>query len=337
MTLSAPQRRASWHDAYDAQMALWRWYRTEQGRAYVADDYQRNVENLEAGTREMLLDLYGAELARLIDCDPIYVSAEMCELVDAARVGFEPEPLMETDIVTTRGFMLYEQPFLVPDRFEHPVTIHAASWTRMLAVDDPEHARLVQAAMMQLSGDPAFDVRGFEELAIEDGAMVNGIALTLYATAPAVYAVPVPVMPFHITPWYFGMTFDGNEVDENGEPTGAAWWWKIVQTTFRLMQQRIAVRHLQRPDRSTRREAARLHFADEAQVVVVRLRREESEHEPPGEVASYSHRFIVNGHWRNQWYPSISAHRQIWISPYVKGDPGLPLIVKPRRVFQWNR
>jgi hypothetical protein len=73
-------------------------------------------------------------------------------------------------------------------------------------------------------------------------------------------------------------------------------------------------------------------------VVVVKLRREQGErHEPTGEEGNYSHRWIVGGHWRNQWYATESIHRQIWISPYVKGPEDRPLIVRPRRVFQWER
>jgi len=41
--------------------------------------------------------------------------------------------------------------------------------------------------------------------------------------------------------------------------------------------------------------------------------------------------------WHDQWYPSEQIHRQIWISPYVKGPEDKPLIVRPRRVYQWER
>jgi hypothetical protein len=58
--------------------------------------------------------------------------------------------------------------------------------------------------------------------------------------------------------------------------------------------------------------------------------------EPESE-ANYSHRFIVSGHWRNQWYASGQVHRQIWISPYVKGPEDQPLVVRPRRVFSLVR
>jgi hypothetical protein len=40
---------------------------------------------------------------------------------------------------------------------------------------------------------------------------------------------------------------------------------------------------------------------------------------------SYDHRWIVRGHHRAQWYPSLQAHKVIWIAPYVKGPEDLPL------------
>lgn len=103
------------------------------------------------------------------------------------------------------------------------------------------------------------------------------------------------------------------------------------------MQQQIAVQHRQQSPRPVRREAKRYGLMDR-EVLVVRLRRERSkptddEHGP----ANYSHRFIVSGHWRNQFYPASGEHRQIYISPYVKGDESLPLVVKPRRAFVLNR
>lgn len=42
----------------------------------------------------------------------------------------------------------------------------------------------------------------------------------------------------------------------------------------------------------------------------------------------YTHRWIVNGHWRNQWLPSRKTHRAQWIAPYVKGPEDKPLVVR---------
>lgn len=334
-TTVGPRQRARWHDAYDTQMALWRFYRSETGKQFMGYLFDETTAELEEDTREMLLGLYQAESGRLLDCDPIYCSAEMCELAEAAAESFEPEPLLETDLVTTRGFMYFAKPFEIPDRFDAPMTIAAASWARMITHKDPEVVRKLNEHIRERAEDFGSG-RELEIEALTAGSRVVGISLTLYQVNGA--GVGPPLTPAHITPWFFGMTFEGNETDERGKPTGAGWWWKIMQTTFRLMQQKIAIRHRLRPGRDSRREAAKLRFPDEQTVVVVRLRREEGDQkEPSGEEANYSHRFIVNGHWRNQWYASDQIHRQIWISPYVKGDAGLPLIVKPRRVFQWDR
>lgn len=340
-THPTPQRRAPWHDAYDAQMQLWRWYRTEMAMRWMQHSYAEAARNLNVETQEMLSDLYQHEFGRLIDCDPVYVSADMCEVIDAAKDDFQPEPLLESDLITTRGFVYFARPFEVPDRFDVPTTIAGFSWSRIIAHEDKETAKRLQREVQDEARDAksSIDARLWEEVAIEKhGATPTGVAITIYASNSDLMPGDPALIPYHVTPWWFGMEFDGNEVDENGDPTGAAWWWKVVQVTFRLMQQKISVKHQERPDRASRREAKSLAFPDEQTVVVVRLRREGSErHDPSDEGANYSHRFIVHGFWRNQWYPSDEIHRQIYIDDYVKGPEDKPLIVKPRRVFQWDR
>lgn len=369
---TGPQQRAHWHDAYDSQMELWRWYRTELGESWLARHYRDNSENLMEESRMMLRSLYMGELGRLLDCDPIYVSEEMCEVVEHARDSFALEPLLETDLVTPRGFLYWAKPFEVADRLDHPMLLHGMSWTRIFSFKDPataerwrkrseqhemDHGLIVNGQDKSRQGRSTMHAVEAEEELVADGGQVDGIAVTLYAerddylrviglreayrrdTGRDVPSHAMPkLLPMHMTPWYFGMSYDGNEVDENEVPTGAEWWWRLCQTTFRLMQQRIATTHLLRPHRAQRREAkaAGLHY--EPEVVVVRLRRESAPtYYPSGEEANYSHRFIVGGHWRNQWYPSQRVHRQIWISPYVKGPEDKPLIVRPRRVYQWER
>ena len=344
-----PHARPHWHDAYDAQMELWRWYRTQMGVEYLAHSYRESSQNMNEETKEMLLDLHQGERNRLLDLDPIYVSSEMCELVDVAKDSFAPEPLLETDLMTPRGFLWYERGggFIVPARFEEPTSIKAISWQRVFntggVLDKEEYEKLIgDVKVGRVFGVEPGTLDQAEEKIMARGAYPWGITLTLYAdrdTADFKQPTSFPrLIPLHLTPWYFGMEFQGNEIDENGVETGAEWWWKVVQTTFRLMQQRIAHKGFHRPDRASRREGAKLGLPDDNEIVVVRLRREAGEgNEPSGNEANYSHRFIVSGHWRNQWYPSDQIHRQIWISPYVKGPEDRPLIVRPRRVYQWER
>lgn len=304
--------RGTWHDAYDAQMALWRWSRTPRGIEFLTVGYRESIkgyppERLNDGMK-LSAAMYGAETPKLLTADPIFVSAEMCDLVEAAVEGFQPEALYSTDLLTRNGFVWYERPFAIRDRFDEPLSLHGWSYCEAQGVND--------------DGSPS----------------EMGILVTIYAE---VRGGPAGVCPIHLTPWYFGMTFDGNEYDLKGDPTGAGWWWRIAQVTLRLMQQKIAVQHRHRPDRATRREGQRHGFdapGYEREIMVVRLRREREEsHDPPEGEANYSHRFIVGGHWRNQWYPSGQIHRQIWIGDYVKGPEDKPLVVKPRRAFTWDR
>jgi hypothetical protein len=46
-----------------------------------------------------------------------------------------------------------------------------------------------------------------------------------------------------------------------------------------------------------------------------------------GEGPQWHQRWLVRGHLRAQWYPSIKAHQVIWIAPYLKGPEDAPLKV----------
>ncbi len=46
----------------------------------------------------------------------------------------------------------------------------------------------------------------------------------------------------------------------------------------------------------------------------------------------WSHRWLVSGHWRNQWYSKNQTHRLKWIAAHVKGPDDMPLVVKDRIV-----
>lgn len=329
------KRAATWQDAYDAQMGLWRWYRTDSGRDFlqaafrVATTFPDGSVHDPEGITKLVAGLYSAEQEKVLTASPFFVSAEMGEVIEAAAEGFKPEPLFATDVMAHTGFVWYERPFLIPDRFDEEIQLRGWSWCRMetrpTMIVSAEEALVEDGTTIRLTGD-----------ATERESFSDGLGITLYAdwTGPG---APMGFAPMHVTPWWFGMGFEGNEVDLSGKATGAAWWWRIAQVTLRLMQQRIAVTHAESAARPRRREAQRIGWTDR-EVQVVRLRRERGEStEPTGDEAGYSHRFIVGGHWRNQWYPSGQVHRQIWISPYVKGPDDKPLVVKPRRAYTFDR
>lgn len=115
---------------------------------------------------------------------------------------------------------------------------------------------------------------------------------------------------------------------------GDSWVAPTIRTalaTFLLMQQKIATSQRERADRGATRRAERADI-DDTSITVIRLRRQTAPTSDDAEARAvdWSHRWLVSGHWRQQWVPSIEAHRPTWIAPYVKGPEHLPLVVKEK-------
>ena len=104
-----------------------------------------------------------------------------------------------------------------------------------------------------------------------------------------------------------------------------------------MLSQRITVREPLRMDRAERRRRARAGDSrtTEAQVIHLRL----ASHDRPTEDSNHvdwSRRWIVRGHWRDQWYASEGRHKPIFVPPHVKGPDDKPLVVK-RNYFVADR
>lgn len=61
-------------------------------------------------------------------------------------------------------------------------------------------------------------------------------------------------------------------------------------------------------------------------VSVIDMRRyEPTVAAPGGNSREHDHRWIVSGHWRNQWYPKRGINKPKWIPAYIKGPEGAPV------------
>lgn len=90
-----------------------------------------------------------------------------------------------------------------------------------------------------------------------------------------------------------------------------------------FLEQEILVRERVQASRGARRRAA---LSEERMINTILLRRVHREGQAvAGREVDWSCRWIVRGHWRNQWYPSLGSHQPVWIAPHVKGpeDRGL--------------
>lgn len=151
------------------------------------------------------------------------------------------------------------------------------------------------------------------------------------------YALPWPC-PFI---WDFGEGFEGryiqtvNEEHEQVYRKYADDLAALALTLWKIAAERIAIRSHVSLERHARKRVQKLGL-EPSDVTVIRLRRSRSSSREEGESVEYSHRFLVRGHWRNQWYPLDREHRQRWVSTYVKGPEGKPLILKQRQ-FELSR
>jgi hypothetical protein len=112
---------------------------------------------------------------------------------------------------------------------------------------------------------------------------------------------------------------------------------KFIQVYNRLALQKIIKQEVTSPtNRETRRRMGKLARNAKTDVVTIILRQIETQKAEGESQIEWQHRWLVRGHWRKQWLPSVHGHRQQWIAPYVKGPEDKPLVIKPR-VFDFRR
>jgi hypothetical protein len=285
---------------------------------YQAAAFDVRGQNMGEGT---LRRLHREMLQR---ADPIYISPDVQTMWEAAIESFKPEPLHRTDLVAPCGFALLPRPMVVRDVHGLTSTFRAMSWLPVSAVDSARWdedvpGQGVWASLFSFTEDIDFDLYDEATIRRHEEARTEGTRWTLLHGS---------VMNFEMENDWTAPGFN------DAESRVVRDLWVTVQSAWRLMSQLVPAPQQVAP-RQARRARERKRMSTD--VTVIRLRR----HRPRGEEGEgagieYDHQWLVRGHWRNQWYPSIKMHRQIWIAPYVKGPEDKPLVIN-RRAFEWTQ
>ena len=322
MTIDIARERrttsARWEDALDAQLEAYLFATSERGRRYLdgwvessstrSQKYgdaadKRYAKFLATGTADIAASLFNAE--------PVHIDPDMMTLWESACDGFVEEPLHESDLLTDVGFVYLPRPHSITDIHGTKTNHRAYLWVRI-------KDGIVLFLLHQLG-----DVDGYDT----GKGMQTPTVMRGYGALHRGDLIVDGMFPwkFGDSPQYRGTTAKGTPMTHD------------VQVLFRLLQQTITTRERGRPTRPVRRRMKHAGFP-ERNVVVVRLRRPTT---PTGDgdahSVEWSHRWLVEGHWRNQWFPSLGIHRQIRINGYVKGPADLPLQVRKTRIFDWSR
>lgn len=108
------------------------------------------------------------------------------------------------------------------------------------------------------------------------------------------------------------------------------------------MEQKILVSSGGRIERHARKRMERETFSrplNDIQIIQLRRRTSGASQslEPETGSRNWQCRWVVSGHWRNQFYPSKGAYSPKWIEPYDKGPDGLPFKVPSHKVYAVKR
>lgn len=257
------------------------------------------------------------------------VSAEICELITAAATSLPEFDLHATDMPSQRGFVWLEEPLLLhDDTAGRPIVIKALGWAAAVSTENTSDDRPALVISDEDASSKPFGV------AVAIWTDPKDSRDHMYEDLPFEYRTELPPL--------FILNVQPHRWEERVadlDLTGA----QIIRwlyTLWRFSQEKFIDHRMVMPDRPAQKRAIRAGRPTQ-EVRVIRLRKRDDHHRSDTDPLDdddilWSHRWLVKGHWRNQYFPSRDGHAPVWISGYVKGPEHLPLLVKDT-VFQVDR
>lgn len=350
-----------WEVAAEEQVALLQFWQSPMGADY-ADGFSQDVRDKGRDGAMVYAASHVIESAKLERAEPVWVDGHILDLVDHARKSFQPEAMLPTDPFTPEGFAYFERPVLVEDVNGKQASFRAMTWGPVTVTDqDATHADHQLHVCLYSHLDDDDDYTGnmreqFLEVARQSGVSPRALHQQVWGSSK-LSMFHVGMVPFGLTPEDVYRELSPEQqampsargllaLEEHGGKmvdADKSWMetWAFVQTFFRLAQQRIATITAERGDRATRKRLARMKgkpdHVNGVQIVTLRRPKRPVADDHVAHNVDWKHRWVVDGHWRNQWYPSTKTHRQIWIAPYVKGPEDADLVLASGRVYEFTR
>lgn len=294
----ALDEQAALHQAVDTEMYLRFLYNFVVDIDGVTDETEFTVEEMVGGLASSLIRA---------TADGCYaVSSEISDLIFQSSASIPVFTLQPTDLPSPNGYVWLDGGVPLTDARDMIVVVRAFTWTTIEGSRGPA----IMIGYITDASDPRDQY--FSEL-----------------------SPMVRQLPFVSRLYMGGCRWDfGEELAVIVEDR--AQWAQLVAAFFRFINEEYVAVERGTGSRQGQRRRQRAKLSTD--VTLVRLRRSASpstRSEDP-QHREYDHRFVVHGHWRNQWYPSINDHRPKWIRAYVKGPEDAPLVVK-REAFVVDR
>lgn len=238
------------------------------------------------------------------------VEPDMVQVVEAAAESMPSETMLRSDVPTTTGFLWLAEP----------------TWER--STDGLTEIPL-RAFHWNVHREDQVDVVVYRDR--------DDLGRGTIAEPPLLpehrHTVP-QLWPCTAFTWRFGEDAwpDSLGAAVNGSDVRA----RFLKALWTISQQTIASTTTPALPRGERRRAERLDMPSDVVLVQLRRAKRPTHDDTAVESPDWTHRWMVSGHWRNQYLPSTGGHRLQWIPEHVKGPDDKPLVVKPR-VFDVRR
>jgi len=313
----------NWHRALDVQMDTLKWLRQEHGAAFAYNFFTSVLKWNSEEFDDAPANLIHHVQTTLWQADTIFITTDMMHLLLQAAHDLPEDIVWDSHILLSkRGFILFEEPIDGVDRSNKKVTMHALAWENERVAADEEHPDGSEAIIVYYFTDPTDFTDDFNKEYLERARLKN-----------------IPVPPLLLAHFYPATVGDLLPVVSETGSEIVVGILKLFVAMHMLAQQRIGAPIRLNPDRASRKRYARQHpDGPERIITLITLRRKsvKKDDEEPMKV-EWSRRWIVRGHWRRQWYPSLKRHDWKYIYECIKGPEDKPLVITERRVFNFRR
>lgn len=252
-------------------------------------------------------DLAYKEHHRLANADLYFLDADLCELTTQAEPDMPAWTPTPDDLPSQYGFVCLGQP--MRPKADNAFT-HAIAWGPMTWRDASHDNRKSPAVMMSIYCIPEF----WQEPHLSDPTLRH-----LRTAQPRLAVDNEAIVP---------LTMPDDPVTVPHDATTLSWYARWLYCAFRIASQGDLTEDAhQQAERAERKRHIRAGITANPDVRITRLKtRTTAAGTGEGSGRDYQHRWVVRGHWRQQWYPSKDAHRPKYIAPYMKGPDDAPMI-----------
>lgn len=300
----------TWQDGLIAQEQLLSWLQNDPAGIEQSLGFSEKYINKKDLSKLSIEDLdkyrlfYPAMSLEYNVMSPLFwVCEELGPFLEEAARTMPFEELQQEDLFVDRGFVILPKTIAVPGILEDGQFI-ALSWVR-------------QERLRVRYGDDSYN----------DGP---GIIIVGYCLSSNPLIAPL------LLPKFSGLVvFQGpfesivQKHPSISDPMSFVLPQHFLKALWTFCHQRIFIAEKEVAPRAMRKRALK-EKRPEPLVSIVTLRRTASTSNKPSESVEWHCRWLVRGHWRNQWCPARKMHRLLWIVPYVKGPVDKPLVVKPK-------